>query len=196
MITKFSQLDVSKRYSYADYLTWQFAERVELIHGEILKINSITYRMHQQATGNIFSRINLFLSKTKCSVYIAPFDVRLLDNKKNNTNKNIYTVVQSDICVVCDESKLDDQGCIGSPDLIIEVVSPGNTKKEIDTKFNLYQENGVGEYWIVFPFDENVQIFDLINNSYQLLGNYTIGDVLTTNCLPKFKLKLSDIFYH
>jgi Uma2 family endonuclease len=196
MITKFSQLDVSKRYSYADYLTWQFAERVELIKGWILQMSPAPSRRHQLIAGDIFSRINLFLRKEKCSVYIAPFDVRLLDKKKAKTNKNIYTVVQPDICVVYDENKLDDQGCIGSPDLIIEVVSPGNTKNDINTKFNLYQENGVCEYWIVFPFDENVQIFDLVNSIYQLRGNYTIGDTITANCLPKFKLKLSDIFYH
>ncbi|WP_042346219.1 Uma2 family endonuclease, partial [Capnocytophaga canis] len=63
-----------------------------------------------------------------------------------------------DLCVICDESKLDERGCIGAPDLIIEILSPGNSKKEMKNKFELYQESGVEEYWIVNPTDENILV--------------------------------------
>ncbi|WP_042006912.1 Uma2 family endonuclease, partial [Capnocytophaga canis] len=94
----------------------------------------------------------------------APFDVRL--PKKEEKGDNIHTVVQPDLCVICDESKLDERGCIGAPDLIIEILSPGNSKKEMKNKFELYQESGVEEYWIVNPTDENILVNVLEDGKY------------------------------
>ena len=88
-------------------------------------------------------------------MYIAPFDVRLINFKESTKDNQVTTVVQPDLCVICDQNKLDDKGCIGSPDLIIEILSPGNSKHEMDIKFDLYQENGVLEYWIVNPMEKN-----------------------------------------
>jgi len=91
--------------------------------------------------------------------FSIPFDVRLLDkNKSSIANKDVYTVVQP---VICDQNKLDEKGCIGAPDLIIEILSPGNSKKENIFKYDLYEEAGVKEYWIVFPSELVLQQFVL-----------------------------------
>jgi Uma2 family endonuclease len=97
---------------------------------------------------------------------------------------------------VCDETKLDERGCIGAPDIMIEVVSLYNTQRDIKQKFELYLENQVPEYWIVLPYDGMVQIFDLENGKYELRGNYNREDKITMKCLPGFSLDLADVFYH
>jgi Uma2 family endonuclease len=98
-------------------------------------------------------------------MYHAPFDVRLTTADANG-DAQIRTVVQPDICVVCDQTKLDDQGCVGAPDWIIEIVSPGNTARDTKTKFDLYEENGVQEYWIVYPGHKTVSAFVLEDGQY------------------------------
>jgi len=91
----------------------------------------------------------LFLKSKPCEVYSAPFDIRLPRNSKDDNA--IYTVLQPDICVICDLSKLYDHGCIGAPDIVIEILSPGNNKKELRNKYEVYQEAGVKEYWVIHP---------------------------------------------
>ena len=119
--------DSSYEYSYADYLKWKFEERVELIRGKIMKMTA-SNRKHQDVSGNLFFSIATFLKGRKCKVYSAPFDVRLTRSNKLK-DEEIENVVQPDICVICEESKLDDKGCIGAPDLIIEILSPGKFQK-------------------------------------------------------------------
>ena len=152
-ITKLSQLDLSKSYSYADYLTWKFQERLELIKGKIFKMSPAPRRIHQEISRDLLTEMNFFLKGGKCNVFSAPFDVRL---PKSNAEDEIYTVVQPDICVVCDPSKLDDAGCVGAPDLIVEILSESTAKKDKTNKFELYQECGVKEYWIVSPTDQYI----------------------------------------
>ncbi len=147
VVTKFSDLDLTKEYTYSDYLLWQFSERVELIRGFIKKMSPAPSRKHQTVSQNLNFKIYSYFQNHSCSVFVAPFDVRLTIQ---SINKNA-TVVQPDICIICDESKLDEQGCNGSPDLIVEILSPNNSKHDVDTKFKLYQESGVKEYWIVEP---------------------------------------------
>jgi hypothetical protein len=99
-------------YSYADYLTWEFDEMVELIKGKIFKSAAAApRRIHQKVSGNIFFRLYQHLENHPCDVFSAPFDVRL--PVKSKRNEDIFTVVQPDISVICDKSKLDDLGCIG-----------------------------------------------------------------------------------
>jgi Uma2 family endonuclease len=160
-ITKFSQLDLTKQYSYADYLTWQFKERVELIRGWISKMSQAPSTGHQSISSVFQGEIYSYLKKSTCKLFAAPFDVRLIDSKKSKNNQQVFTVVQPDICVICDEKKLDERGCIGAPDLIIEIVSPGNSKKEMKTKHELYEENGVREYWIANPLEKNIMLYVL-----------------------------------
>ena len=194
MITDINQLDTSKRYTYADYLTWHFQERVELIKGWLYRMSPAPSRKHQDVSIRMSSRIFNYLEGKDCRVYDAPFDVRFLDKKKSTDNKEIYTVVQPDICVICDRSKLDDKGCIGAPDWIIEIASKGNPKRELETKFQLFEENGVKEYWIVFMGDETIVVYDLIDGKYQLRKIYSEDSKVPVITLEGLEIDLLEVF--
>ncbi len=140
-MSNFHQLDLNKSYTYADYLQWKFEERLELIKGKIFKMSPAPSMRHQRISGHIYREISWFLKGRTCQIFSAPFDVRL--SKKGSNDSEITTVVQPDICVICDESKLDERGCLGAPDIVVEILSPGNTKKEMRNKFQLYQESSV-----------------------------------------------------
>ena len=169
-------LDESKRYTYADYLTWIDDKRRELING-FIHVMSAPMRVHAEVSMELSSIIRAFTKKRKgkCRLYHAPFDVRLPMNNETADDK-IYNVVQPDICVICDLSKLDDKGCIGAPDLIVEVLSPSTLKYDWNYKFNLYETAGVKEYWIIDPKAKLVNIFLL-----QPDGKYDLGTVYECN---------------
>jgi len=193
-ITDISQLDLSKTYTYADYLTWQFNERLELIKGWIYKMSPAPRRLHQEVEGNIYLEVGSYFKKTKCKTYQSPFDVRLIKNK-GQSDKKITTVVQPDICVICDLNKLDDRGCVGAPDLIIEVLSPSTMKKDYYEKFNLYQENGVREYWLVNPEGRSLQIFYLENDEYQEYETLEEKDeIITSKIFPELNFPMTSVF--
>lgn len=180
------------RYTYADYLKWTFEEQVELIKGKIFKMSPAPKRLHQKISGQIFYSLYNSLKGQKCEVYSAPFDVRL--PVKSKKNDDITTVVQPDICVICDPSKLDDAGCIGAPDLIIEILSKGNNKKELQNKYEVYEESGVKEYWVVSPDEQTLLIYTLVDNQYRASRLFTRGDEIKTPILPGFVLALDDVF--
>ena len=165
-------LDESLRYTYADYLTWLDDKRRELING-FIHLMSAPMRVHARVSRKLFSAVDRFIdfNKGKCHIYYAPFDVRFPSNNETADNK-IYNVVQPDFCVICDLYKLDDKGCIGAPDLIVEVLSPSTLKYDWNYKFNLYESGGVREYWIVDPKAKLVNAFIL-----QPDGNYDLGTV-------------------
>ncbi|MDO4230236.1 MAG: Uma2 family endonuclease [Capnocytophaga sp.] len=190
-ITNINQLDLNKTYSYADYLLWKFQERIELFKGKILKMSPAPSRKHQEIAGNLYSEINILFKNQKCKLYFAPFDVRI--PRESKEDKEIFTVVQPDLCVICDESKLDDRGCIGAPDLVIEILSPGNSKREMKDKFKLYEEAGVLEYWIVDPNQESVLINVLENGKYKTL-NPIVDDEITSPIFPNLKIHTNDVF--
>lgn len=177
-VTDISQLDLNGSYTYADYLTWQFQERLELIKGKIFRMSPAPNTMHQKVSWKLSMELGNFFSNTPCQAFSAPFDVRLY--KKAKDDKQITTVVQPDICVICDESKLDERGCLGSPDLIVEILSPGNSKKEMRNKYDLYEENGVKEYWVVFPHEQVLQIYVLKEGKYTALRPLVPGDPVTS----------------
>jgi Uma2 family endonuclease len=190
IVTQFSALDVNKEYTYSDYLLWQFSERVELIKGFIKKMSPAPSRLHQDISLNLTIQLSSFFKGKFCSLYIAPFDVRLpVKNSKNNT-----TVVQPDLCIICDESKLDDKGCNGAPDLIVEILSPNNSKYDVDTKFRLYQESGVKEYWMVEPIEKIVLVYTLQNDIYIGLKPFTDGEVIESPLFSDMKIAVADVF--
>lgn len=194
MITSLDQLDFDKTYSYADYLKWQLQERVELIKGKIFKMSPAPARRHQRISGILHFEIYKFFENKACQVYSAPFDVRL--TPVQNDDKNIiYTVVQPDICVICDLTKLDDKGCIGAPDWIIEILSPGNSQTEMKNKFEVYQENGVKEYWIADPANEVILPY-VLNETGKFIGlpPATLEDQISSHVFPDFKLNVANIF--
>lgn len=187
-----TDLDLNKTYTYADYFKWKFEERVELIRGRIFKMSPAPSRKHQRITGDMFTLMNGFLKGKKCEVYIAPFDVRL--PRRSKDDKDIITVVQPDICVICDLSKLDDRGCLGAPDIVVEILSPGNNAKELKNKYDIYEESGVKEYWIVSPQDQTFTRHTLENGRYVPSRAMVAGDIVTTPILPGFELDLAKIF--
>jgi Uma2 family endonuclease len=196
-ITELSQLDLTASYSYADYLTWQLSEAVELIKGKILLMSPAPNVKHQKLSIFLASRLFNYFENKACQVFSAPFDVRLYDrNKSLLANKEITTVVQPDICVICDSSKLDEQGCNGAPDWIIEILSKGNSQKEVKIKHALYAESGVKEYWLVFPYEEVINQFVLNEESrqYQLSNSYAGDDVAASHLFPDLKIDLAALF--
>jgi Uma2 family endonuclease len=188
-------LDFSKTYTYADYYSWRFEERLELIKGKIFKMSPAPGNAHQEIALNIAGELNFFLKNKPCKVYIAPFDVRLVRDEKSD--KKVKTVVQPDICVICDPGKLTDQrGCLGAPDLVVEILSPGNNRKEINIKYDLYEEFGVREYWVIYP-DEQSLVRYVLNEAGKFITEgraLTCGDKITTPILPGFALSLDDVF--
>lgn len=190
-ITSISQLDLSKQYTYSDYLTWWFEERVELIKGFILKMSPAASRSHQSLSGNLFREFSVFLKHKKCKVYHAPFDVRL---KRVMSDNEAITVVQPDICIICNDDFLDDKGCNGPPDLIVEILSLSNSKHDLVTKFQLYEEAKVGEYWIAYPYEKVLDVYHLQNNKYELFKKYTEEDAVEVKALPGLVIELKDVF--
>lgn len=189
---QFADLDISKTYTYADYFKWRFVERVELIKGKIFKMSPAPNRLHQEIAGSIHILIGMFLQNKPCKVYSAPFDVRLPRKSKND--KEIITVLQPDVCVVCDPTKLDKRGCIGAPDIVVEVLSPGNNAKELKNKYEAYEEAGVKEYWVVSPQDQWLKVYTLIDGKYSGSPFFIAGDMVTTPVLPGFSLELAVLF--
>lgn len=185
----------NKLYTYADYLKWQIDEKIEILRGKIFKMSPTPTPKHQSASGELYFVIRRFLGLQKCKVFTAPFDVRLTDNNKNSTkDEDIITVFQPDLCVICDPNKLDDRGCIGTPDLIIEILSPSNSNKEMKHKFELYEENGVQEYWIVDYVYKTIHIYVLENDKYIGLKPLIAEEILHSRLFPKLNFKVGDIF--
>ena len=179
-------------YTYADYLTWDLKERVELLKGKIFKMSPPPNRMHQKIVSEIFNPLFNFLEKKQCVVYPSPFDVRFPGKSKKD--EDITTVLQPDICVICDQSKLDDRGCNGAPDIVVEILSPSNNKKEIKNKFEIYESSGVMEYWIVSPQDKTFLAYTLGED-----GKYTPSRLLAegfyeSRVLTGFALDLDKVF--
>ena len=190
------KLDLNKRYTYADYLTWMDDVRRELYNGFIQLMSPSPTRKHQKLSINLVRIYSNYLFGKKCEVYHAPSDVRLPANKKDKTDNAIYTVVQPDLYVVCDQSKLDDRGCLGAPDFIIEIVSVQNPKRDIKDKFEIYQKHGVREYWIVNPNDENVNVFVLgEDGKYQFGGMFAGDDKIPVHIFNgDLKIDLTEVF--
>lgn len=191
VITSLDQIDPNVNYTYADYLLWQFSERVELLRGKIRQIAAPSVK-HQRISFHFSGLLANALVQTPCQAFAAPFDVRLT---RLRDDKEVKTVVQPDLSVICDPSKLDDRGCNGAPDLIIEILSPGNSRTEMKDKFELYQEAGVLEYWIAHPTEKMIQVFQL-NEQGRFIGLPPVveGDLLTTPIIPNLKVNLTEVF--
>jgi Uma2 family endonuclease len=181
-------LDLKKRYTYADYLTWIDDKKRELIDGFISLMSPAPASIHANLSGNIYFKLRNYIEKKrgKCKIFSAPFDVRLPKNEENKSeksqNEKIYSVVQPDICIICDLEKIDARGCLGAPDFIAEILSPSTAKKDYNEKFYLYEKSGVREYWIVDAAAKFIQTFILQEN-----GKYDEGKVYDTICFDEKK---------
>jgi Uma2 family endonuclease len=189
-------LDMNKRYTYADYLTWMDDVRRELHDGFIKLMTPAPSMKHQETSVNLTRLIGNYLFGKNCKVYHAPTDVRLPKSEQNKGDKQIYTVVQPDLFIVCELSKIENNSCLGAPDFIIEIVSAKNSQRDTRDKFEIYQEHGVREYWIVNPNDENVSVFILDENGkFQFVGMYAENDKIPVNIFNgDLKVDLTEVF--
>lgn len=188
-ITDFKQLDPEKSYTYADYLKWKFKESVELIKGKIMEMSPAPTRFHQDISLKLTLHFAKAFENKPCRLYVAPFDVRFPDK-----DGKIKTVVQPDLCVICDQSKLDERGCLGAPDLVVEILSPGNTRKEMKDKYELYQEEKVKEYWIIYPDTRNIQIFFLQEDKYIGIQPVAEGEIVTSVIFPTLSFSTEKLY--
>lgn len=185
---------IEERFTYGQYCQWDDSERWELIDGVPYDMSPAPLRRHQGISTIVLSRIADFLRGKPCKVYHAPFDVRLPDFSEENDN-DLLTVVQPDIVVVCDEKKLDDRGCRGAPDLVVEILSPSTSRKDIGVKFALYERHGVLEYWIIHPAEESLMVFTLgEDGKYGRPQGYGRGDLAVSTVLEGLELDLEEVF--
>ena len=187
---KVEEPDIAGNYNYADYLQWTFDGMVELINGKIFKMSPAPSSSHQSISVNFTVEIGGFLKHKKCKVFIAPFDVRL---SKFKEDKLIDSVVQPDLCIICDPTKIDEKGCNGAPDMIVEILSPSTAQRDLDLKFKLYEENAVLEYWIVQPNDQTVSVFDLIDSKFTLRGIYHRAKIVEVKTIG-LDIDLNEVF--
>jgi Uma2 family endonuclease len=189
-------LDMNKRYTYADYLTWLDDKSRELINGFIRMMSPAPRTTHAKVSQRISVHFGLYVMKNKCNceVFTAPFDVRFPKHGETAYDK-IDTVVQPDICIICDLSKIDDRGCCGAPDMIVEILSPSTAKKDMTEKFSLYEESGVKEYWIVHPKDKAINVFLLQEDGEYDIGTlYELEGKVPVHIFGDYLIDINDIF--
>ena len=188
-------LEPNRRYTYVDCLSWSEGYRCEIINGVACELPPV-YTAHARVCGNLMFLLLSYVKNCgdKSEVLGGIFDVRLPKNGELTYDK-IDTVVQPDICVICDLSKLDERGCCGAPDMIAEILSPSTFKRDFTEKFDLYQEHGVKEYWIVHPNDKAINVYLLQENGkyddgtlYELEGKIPVG------VFDNYLIDLDDIF--
>jgi Uma2 family endonuclease len=175
-------------YTYADYLDWDETERYEIINGEACMM-AIPSRMHQKISVALSAMLYNYLEGKPCEVYPAPFSVRLFPEEDGSDD----TVVEPDITVVCDPFKLDDRGCNGAPDFIIEIISPSTARHDRIVKFNKYREAGVREYWIADPEEKIVSAYVLKDGHYRAV-NYDDTAAVPVTILPGCEIDLKTVF--
>jgi len=186
-------IDYNAQYTYADYLKFDFEEMVELIKGKIFRMSPAPRVTHQQISSNLHRILANFFHHHPCQVFHAPTDVVL--PVKNKKKESATTVVQPDICIICDLSIIEDLCVYGVPDLIIEILSPHTRKKDLQNKYEVYEESGVKEYWIVMPEEKLVEVFLLNNNKYQRIQAYTETDVVPCQIFEGLEVDLTDVFF-
>ena len=180
------------RYSFADCLTWDESVRAEIIDGEMY-LMSPPSRIHQKISMSLATQLHNYLQGKTCEVYAAPFGVRLFE-KEADAPEDVDTLVEPDICVVCDPGKLDEHGCKGTPDLVIEILSPSTQRHDRIIKFNLYQQAGVREYWIVDPRNKEVQSFVLVSGRYEAREFASAQDSIKVDILEDCWIDLTQVF--
>lgn len=181
-------------HSFSDYLNWPDDERWEIIEGIPYNMTPAPHPSHQKCLAELIFILKTCFQNRECVVYPAPFDVRFADKKKLE-DKDIINVVQPDISVICDNNKIDDRGCLGAPDLIVEILSPGTAKKDFNEKFSLYEKHKVKEYWIADPGNRVLHIYSLNKkNRLELLKMFEKNDSVESSIFKDLSFSLPDIF--
>jgi len=173
------------KYTYSDYYSWDDGERWELIDGVPYAMSPAPTRKHQHVSVALLKQLSNFLENKSCEVYHAPFDVRL------NADEEDDTVCQPDIVVICDNSKLDEKGCKGAPDLVVEILSPSSLRMDRVIKLEKYRQAGVREYWIVDPETRSVEAYVLDGKRYYIT---VYIDEAPVSVLPGCVIDLKEVF--
>ncbi len=180
------------RCTFAEYLTWEENERAEILDGvSVMMVHPS--RIHQKISGEMFRQLANFLDGKKCEAYAAPFAVRPFETETDRP-EDVQTVLEPDITVVCDKSKLDQHGCKGAPDMVIEVLSPSTHRHDRFVKLNLYQQAGVREYWIVSPEEKSVQVFSMVNGILRPHEFYSAEQTSKVGVLEGCFIELPKVF--
>ncbi len=190
MLTSLGQLDKSKLYTYADYLTWEFPQRVELILGKVFPMSPAPNSTHQEICAWLGFQFLDHFKFHRCRIFLAPFDVIL-----PGENGMPESVLQPDLMVVCDERKIQEGNCHGAPDLVVEVLSRSTKKRDLTAKLSLYNTAGVREYWVVDP--EALTIRSYIpgpDGRYRCASMATHGEQMTSHCFPDLSADTGFIF--
>lgn len=175
-----------QHFTYTDYGQWPKDERFELIDGMAYAMGPAPLRRHQVFVLEIARQIANTLKGKPCQPFIAPFDVRM--PKTDQSDAQTDTVVQPDISVVCDPGKLDERGCRGAPDWIIEVISPTTASHDHIMKRQVYERSGVREYWLVHPVDRIVTVYRLAAGAYPRNEVYELSDTLASTAVPEVSI--------
>lgn len=172
-------------YTEEDYYNLPENVRAELIDGQIY-YQAAPSRLHQKLVSILHATIYQYI-KSKggpCEVYPAPFAVKLRKDRKN--------IVEPDISVICDKNKLTDEGCLGAPDWIIEIISPGTSSHDYVRKLNLYMDAKVREYWIVDPEKRHVVVYHLKKEQFDMT-TYTFQDTIPVHIYDDFSIDFKSI---
>ncbi len=180
-------------YSYADYMKWHEG-RWEIIEGTVYDMTPAPSRLHQRISGELFAKLHAYFKAGPCEIYAAPFDVRL-PSKENADDDEITTIVQPDLTVICDKTKLDDRGCLGTPDLVVEIISPDRSYHDLKIKRDIYEKSGVPEYWILHPTDTIVLRYNLNEQGhYKKADIFSKDEDLKSLLFSDLKINLTEIF--
>ena len=185
--------EFGRKFNYADYLNWADDERWEIIEGEVYDMSPAPGTEHQAILFRLSGILYNFLKDKQCKAFTAPFDVRL-GKGRNVTDEEIQTVVQPDLSIICDQSKLDKRGCLGAPDITVEILSPSTSYKDQTEKLLLYEKYGVKEYWIVNPDAKYAMIYHLEGVKYGKPEYLTENDILKSKPLEGLEIALSDLW--
>ena len=179
-------------FTYAQYKKWPEEERWELIDGEAYDMSPAPGMTHQKISGELSNQIYNYLDEKPCKVFTAPFDIFLPQIEESEDT--ISTIVQPDISMICDSSKLSEKGCTGPPDIVIEIISPSSGARDQIIKMNLYEKHKVKEYWIVHPIDRIVRKYILKNNQYEKPEIFDYLGKPSFDQFPDLKIDLYKVF--
>ena len=181
-------------YTYADYLTWPEDERWEIIDGVAYDMTPAPAPRHQRILVHLIYQLQSQLKGQPCILFPAPFDVRLPDSE-DSRDEVITTVVQPDISVICKKDKIGRRGCVGAPDLAVEILSPSTAYKDQTAKLNLYERSGVREYWVVNPERQSVQVYLLREEGgFAKPVEYRSPEALPSAALEGIEVALEEVF--
>lgn len=183
----------AERFNYADYLAWPDGERWEIIEGVAYNMSPAPGTAHQAVSFALSGVLHRVLQGKRCRAFAAPFDVRLAENR-DGEDEHIATVVQPDIVVICDEEKLDRRGCLGAPDVAVEILSPATSYKDQTEKLHVYEKYGIQEYWIINPEARYAMVYRLEGRQYGKPKYLAEKDILESRAVKGLSFILSEIW--